>query len=639
VKLNAIQRRAISGARSVNEEARTIDVVWTTGARELRYSYDGPFVEELVVSKAAIDFKRLNSGAPFLNAHNGYNALNVLGVVVPGSVRIENGEGSATIRFDSAENDPDAEKLFRKLANGIVTGISVGYRILKMKRTKEVVDEVPVYQVTKWEPLEISAAPVQVDPGAKVRGAEGQETIIMDDDETTTTGNSPAPAPAATPAPTPPPAEPVRAIQPSAAEIVAAERARVVEVRRLAGLVDMPAADVEALIARGATIDETRNTVIEALATRSRVETGGGPGRVLPGTDLAQTRNTLRSAALLHRATGKGELPEGAREFRGLTIVELAASCLEEAGVKTRGLNKYQIIKLAMSTRTHATADFPLLLADVGNKTLRDGFTEAPQTFDPFVRRTTAPDFKDLKRLAFGAFPGLLPKPEGAPYLGATMTEGREVYKVETFGRSIAFTREAQVNDDLSAFSTILPRMGTAAKRKESDNVYSIFTTNAPMADTVALFHATHANLGAGVIGLTGIGAAFTAIRKQTGLAGEVLDLKPANLLCPAALEGLALQYQTSQFNPSDSSKVNPYANRFSVIVEPRLDATSALVWYMVADKTQIDIIELAYLEGQEGPVLDSEVDFDTDALKMKVRHEFGVKAIDHRGAYKSTGA
>jgi hypothetical protein len=48
--------------------------------------------------------------------------------------------------------------------------------------------------------------------------------------------------------------------------------------------------------------------------------------------------------------------------------------------------------------------------------------------------------------------------------------------------------------------------------------------------------------------------------------------------------------------------------------------------------------IEIAYLEGEEQPYIEEEVDFDSDALKIKVRHDFGAGVVDHVAGYKNDG-
>jgi hypothetical protein len=75
------------------------------------------------------------------------------------------------------------------------------------------------------------------------------------------------------------------------------------------------------------------------------------------------------------------------------------------------------------------------------------------------------------------------------------------------------------------------------------------------------------------------------------------------------------------------------------VIAEPRLDAASALSWYMAADPAQIDTIEYCFLEGNEGVYLESRMGFDVDGVELKARIDFAAKAIAHRGFWKNPGA
>ena len=76
-------------------------------------------------------------------------------------------------------------------------------------------------------------------------------------------------------------------------------------------------------------------------------------------------------------------------------------------------------------------------------------------------------------------------------------------------------------------------------------------------------------------------------------------------------------------------------STNLQVIAEPRLDAASAVSWYMAADPKQIDTIEYAYLEGQEGVYMESRVGFDVDGVELKARLDFAAKAIDWRGFWR----
>ena len=91
---------------------------------------------------------------------------------------------------------------------------------------------------------------------------------------------------------------------------------------------------------------------------------------------------------------------------------------------------------------------------------------------------------------------------------------------------------------------------------------------------------------------------------------------------------------------PADSTKVVPQSIRtLSPISEPRLDAASATAWYLAASPNQIDTIEYAYLEGQQGAYVETRNGFDVDGVEIKCRLDFGAKAIDWRGLYRNPGA
>src|SRR5690606_16972757 len=127
-----LSMRAAVRPGSVNMERRTGEVVWTTGARALRGLWD-QFWEELSLDPEHVRMERLTSGrAPLLDSHFGYSLAGVLGVVE--SARLEGKQGVAVVRFPKAEDDEEADKIFRKVADGIIANISVGYRVFRFEK-------------------------------------------------------------------------------------------------------------------------------------------------------------------------------------------------------------------------------------------------------------------------------------------------------------------------------------------------------------------------------------------------------------------------------------------------------------------------------------------------------------------------
>jgi len=134
-----------------------------------------------------------------------------------------------------------------------------------------------------------------------------------------------------------------------------------------------------------------------------------------------------------------------------------------------------------------------------------------------------------------------------------------------------------------------------------------------------------------------------TAMRLQKGLQSEELNLAPSYLIVPAALEQTAYQLTSSNYTPATKAEVNEFRaggrTALDPIVEPILDASSATAWYLAAQNSQVDTVEFCWLDGAEGPVVESEIGFEVDGISFKCREDFAAKAIDFRGLYKSAGA
>ena len=142
-------------------------------------------------------------------------------------------------------------------------------------------------------------------------------------------------------------------------------------------------------------------------------------------------------------------------------------------------------------------------------------------------------------------------------------------------------------------------------------------------------------------VALAGLGTGMAAMAKQKGLDGvTVLNVQPRFLAVPVALQLTAFQLVAANLAPAQSSNVVPdYIRALTPIAEPRLDAASATAWYLFASPDQIDTVEYAYLEGQDGVYIETRQGFDVDGVEIKARLDFGAKAIDWRGMQKNAGA
>jgi hypothetical protein len=661
-------RRAPILPATVNTETRSVDVVFTTGAAVRRRRWTGwdtsmPFDEILEVSERAVDLTRLNAGAPALDSHSVWSSHSQVGVVE--RAWIEGKEGKATIRFPREGLDQAADRMFGLISDGIIRNVSVGYSIERVKVVEPAAKgEVERRIVERWTPLEVSFVTVPADPRAQVRAADQasypveivdtrmQKEASMPENSTTVARDVPAShetrqAPVATPVQSEPTT--ARMPEPAAApdaEAIATraregERDRVSTIYDLAGRLNLERGFAEDLVKRGVTVDEARRLILDQVAAKSD-ETRTFPHVSIPlgGRDERVTRRDAVANALLHRYSPTlFQLDDSARQYRGMSLLELARESLTNAGVNTRGLSRDEVATRSL----HSTSDFPEILSAVTNKTLRQAYETYPRTFMLFCRQVLATDFKAMNRVQLGEAPQLLEVGESGEFKRGTLGESKESYKVKTYGRVVAITRQTLINDDLDAFTRIPAMYGNSIAQLESDVVWGIITANPAMADGNALFHTTHKNLAATgtALAVDAVGAARAAMALQTGFDKKtVLNIRPAFLIVPAALELKAEQLVAQNLVPADSTKVVPQSIRtLSPISEPRLDAASATSWYLAASPNQIDTIEYAYLEGQQGAYIETRNGFDVDGVEIKCRLDFGAKAIDWRGLYKNPGA
>ena len=60
---------------------------------------------------------------------------------------------------------------------------------------------------------------------------------------------------------------------------------------------------------------------------------------------------------------------------------------------------------------------------------------------------------------------------------------------------------------------------------------------------------------------------------------------------------------------------------------------------YLFADPSEAPVLEVAFLDGNQNPYLELQNGFDVDGARYKVRLDYGVGAIDYRGAVTNAGA
>lgn len=642
--------RAAVRPGSADEEQRTVEITWTTGAKGRRWSWDiGNYMEELEVSTKAVRLERLNNGAPLLGVHNQWELRSVLAVVE--KAWLEGAEGRALVRFSQR---PDADEIFRDVKDGILRNISVGYAVHRYEVIDEDDDKMPTYRAVDWEPHELSLVPIGFDDGAKVRSAqspaeyEGQRfSTIFETREAPEPAEQPA-AVATTQEETVMTPEEIRAAEDKIrSEATAAERQRSTTIRQMAEKVGLGEAAAD-MIERNLTPAEASAELLDKLAEAQGKSRSAQPTQVQAAVDIAVlgAKRTAMQNALLHRCDPTIKLEEAAREFRGMRLIDMARESVELVGGNVRGMTPQEVARAALGCdRTafraagmHTTSDFPLLLGSTVNRTLRAAYELAPQTWRPLGRQTTVPDFREVTRAALGDIAALEKVNEHGEYKYGTLDEEGAPLKVAKFGKIIAITWEAVVNDDLGALTRVPQSLGAAAAQTESDLVWALLLNNPNLAGT-PVFDASRGNLAAagGAINTTTLAAARAAMRKQKSKAGHFLNIGPQFLVVGPDKELEAFQFTSTNYVPAKNADINDSRNAsLTVIVDARITGNQ---WYLYAAPGVVDTFEYAYLEGEQGVFTETREGFEVDGMEIKARLVFGAGWIDYRGGYKNPGA
>ena len=333
----------------------------------------------------------------------------------------------------------------------------------------------------------------------------------------------------------------------------------------------------------------------------------------------------------------------GANPYRAHTLLDLARASLARANVKTDGMDKMQIVAAAF---TQGTSDFPVLLESAMHKTLQAAYASAALTWNRFCATGSVSDFRAHNRYRTGSFGSLDAVNELGEYVNKSIPDGEKgSITAGTKGNIINLSRQAIVNDDLGAFVGLSSMLGRAAARTVEADVYALLALNSglgpTMSDTKTLFCADHGNLTTtAAISMAAIDADRVAMASQTDVSGnDYLDLRPAVLLVPIGLGGTARSINDALYDPDTANKLqkpNVVNGLFRDIVgTPRLTGTRR---YLFADAMEAPVIEVAFLDGNQSPYLEVQDGFDVDGARYKVRLDYGVAAVDYRGAVTNAG-
>ncbi len=293
-----------------------------------------------------------------------------------------------------------------------------------------------------------------------------------------------------------------------------------------------------------------------------------------------------------------------------------------------------------------STVDIGGILSNVANKFLLDGFFSVERTWRNITAVRNVSDFKTVTSYRLVGKDQYEQVAPGGELKHGTLGEEKYENKADTYGLLLSIDRRDIINDDLNAITTVPRKLGRGSGLKINDVFWSTFLANSTFFKAANNNYITGASTALSIDGLTEGEVAFM---DQVDGDGKPIGVMPAILLVPTALSATGSQlFKSMELRDTTASTKypvsNPHQGKFRVEVSRYLSnaqytGNSPKAWYLLAEATDLPVIEVAFLNGQESPTIETaEADFNTLGVQMRGYHDFGVALQDPRGGVKAKG-
>lgn len=600
----------ITAAASGEEKkpAKVAGVAYTGGKMRL-WGWDEPVVVDL--AGLAIDEE-----VPLLVDH--YNAVKARVGVVTATAN----NGILAISGEIVGEGDDAENIVQQARAGAAWQLSIGAAVENYIFVKEGTADIngqtieaPFYHVKAATLREVSVVACGADKNTRLRVTAAAHLTM------------------------PPKGEKPMENTPTAAEIQAAERARVMEIKAIcAGEHN----DIESqAIEAGWTAEETTKKVLEAV----RASRPSAPAIIVKeDTNNAKTleaglamRAGVAEADLI-KAYGEKTVEAANGDISLREVIE--ASIKLEGGTVTRFGN--DTIRAAFST-----VSLPGILSNVANKALLKAYQAQPIIATKLCSEADLADFKAADRYRLTDVGDLQPVAAGGEITHGSYSEEKATNQLATYAKMFSLDRQMIINDDLGAFLRIPQAMGNRAARL----VDQLFFKR--LKDATTLFSAANGNLltgSASALSVEALKAAMAKFLNQVDTDDQPVYIEPKFMLVPPELKYTALELANNGtlLVAGANGKLVPTMNAIAaeglqVIASPYLSnakyGNDTAAWYLFGDPAVCDTFEIGYLRGKRTPTVEvADTDFSTLGKQFRVYFDIGVREIDHRGMVKAAG-
>jgi hypothetical protein len=447
-----------------------------------------------------------------------------------------------------------------------------------------------------------------------------------------------------------PTASPVTATEPTAEQIRAAalaETARIAAVRKVcAGKYN----EIEAQAIRD-NWDATRTELEVLRASRPKIP-------FVQTSDTSVTTEVLEAACFqsaklegIEKVCSEQAIDIAAKRFKGgLGLQELLFEAAIANGYTGRTFrDSRRVLEAAFGRGIEAgmtTIDVGGILSNVANKFLLEGFFSVERVWRNICAVRNVNDFKTVTSYRLIGKDQYEEIGAGGEIKHGTLGEETYTNKASTYALMLSIDRRDIINDDLGAITTIPRKLGRGSGLKINDVFWTAFMNNA------AFFSAGNKNFVTGAdtaLGIDGLTKGEQAFMDLVDTDGKPTGVMPSIMLVPTALSAMGTQlYKSVELRDTTANTkfpiANPHQGKFRIEVSRYLanaiyNGNSAKAWYLLADPSDLPVIEVAFLDGKEAPTVESsEADFNMLGIRMRGYHDFGVNLQDPRGGVKSKG-
>ena len=328
------------------------------------------------------------------------------------------------------------------------------------------------------------------------------------------------------------------------------------------------------------------------------------------------------------------------RKFHGqMGLKQLYTECAH-AGGWNGYLNNGNLGEAVSAIKaSFSTVNLPGILSNAINKRIKAGWDYAEDSWRKIADITSVSDYKQFSTYVLNSKGDYEEVANGGTIPTGELAETGYSNQLKRYGLMFSIDEMDIINDDLNAINQRAFQFGRKASLKLNKVFWTLF-----QADT-DFFKTENNNIvsSAGALSADSLAKLVKAFRKQTDVNGDILGYEPRILLVPAALEVEAQKlYDDAEIRDTTASKSyltgNPWRGKFTPVASAYL--TSDDDYYLLADPTIAATMQVAFLNGQQAPVVESNpTNFDTFGISYRGKFSFGVAFMDPKAGIKGVKA